>query len=244
MSIQKHLMVKYFVVLAFTLSTGVSRAQVTLVMNTNQDERYLGDLYDSLMGSNLRIYIGKKFYEPLSKELLEGDLYYGGDDWTEGTLGYQGQVYKNVTMRYHTFIDKLIILKPQGHEGIEVPESNIDFFIIHNTRFERLLLPQKGYYAILHNGGTVIFTRHYSTRHEKNTDKNQVIELQPKQKYFIKKNNIVWQVKSKGSVLKVFNEQKTELRKFLRQKKIFFSQNREFALKVLGEEFDRLQNQK
>lgn len=237
-------MVKYLIVLAFTFLIGITSAQVTQGINTNQDEKYLSDLYDSLVGSNLRIYIGKKFYEPLSKELLEGNLYYADDDWTDGILGYQGQVYLNVTMRYHTFLDKLIILKPQGYESIEVPEKNVDFFVIHNTHFERLLLPQEGYYAILYSGGITIFTRHYSTRHEKNTDKNQVTELEAKQKYYVKKNNIVSQVKSKGSVMKVLNEHKAELRKFLRQRKIMFSRNRELALQALGEEFDRLQNLK
>lgn len=44
--------------------------------------------------------------------------------------------------------------------------------------------------------------------------------------------------------MKVLNEHKAELRKFLRQRKIMFSRNRELALQALGEEFDRLQNLK
>ena len=75
-------------------------------------------------------------------------------------------------------------------------------------------------------------------------DKNVVTELKARQKYYIRKNDTVTQVKSKNSVMKVLAEQKTELRKFLRQEKIIFSQSREFALQKLGKEFDRLQNQK
>lgn len=236
-------MIKY-ILFAFTLLAGVSSAQVNQGINTDQDQQLFSSFYDSIIGSNLKIYTGKKFSEPLSKELIEGNLYFVDDEWSDGTLGYQGQVYRHITMRYHTFIDKLILLKPAGHEGIEVLGINVDFFTLHNTRFEWLTLPREGYYAILYKGNISIFSRHYSTRHDKVSNKNMVTELVAKQKYFITKNGKVTQVKSKRSVLKALIEHKSELRKFLRQQKVTFIQNREIALQALGQEFDRLQNQK
>ncbi|MCW5909473.1 MAG: hypothetical protein KIT62_00275 [Cyclobacteriaceae bacterium] len=233
-------MVKY-IVIAFTLLTGISSAQVTQEIKTNPDDPFIASLYDSLIGSNLKIYTGKKFYDLLSKKQVEGNLYYRDNDWTTGTLGYEGQVYSHVTMRYHTFHDRLTILKPGGYEAIEVPENKIDFFILHNTKFIKLLEPREGYYAVLYNGNIGIFARHYTSRHEKNL---LITELKDRQKYYIKKDNTITQVKSKGSVMKVLVEQRAELRKVLRQRKIMFSQNREFALQLLGEEFDRLQKLK
>lgn len=233
-----------YILIALIVFSAAAYAQVNPKSKSNSEERFIPQLYDSIVGGNLRIYTGKKFSEPFSKKLLEGSLYYGDDDWTDGILGYQGQEYANVTMRYHTLLDKLIILKPQGYDGIEIPGVNIDYFTLHNTRFERLSLPQEGYYAILYKGDISIFAHHHTTWSEKIVDKNVVTELKARQKYYIRKNDTVTQVKSKNSVMKVLAEQKTELKKFLRQEKIIFSQSREFALRELGKEFDRLQNQK
>jgi len=232
-----------YIILLFSFLSGVSSAQVNQI-NSKGTDYFISTLYDSLIGSNSKIFNGKKFHEPLSKELIEGNLYFRDDDWTTGTLGYRGEVYPGVTMRYHTFLDKLILLSPGGYEGIEAPVSNIDFFIIHTTRFERLTEPQAGYYAVIHDGVVGIYAQHYSKRHEKTTTSNMVTELEAKEKYFIVKNNNYSQVKSKSSVLKVLSEQKSELRKFLRDNKISYSQNRQYALQLLGKEYDRLQSLK
>ncbi|HCZ37065.1 MAG TPA: hypothetical protein DHV26_14185 [Cytophagales bacterium] len=227
--------------ISFTFFSVGASGQMLPEISSNVSDPFISSLYDSLMGDNLRIYTGKRFHEPISNKLIEGNIYYQDNDWTTGTLGYQGQVYSNVTMRYHMFLDRLIILSPTRNEAIEAPDNRIDFFIVHNKKFVRLLEPKPAYYTVLHNGSVSIFARYYTSRHEKNI---HVSKLEDRRRYYIKKDNVITQVKSKPSVLKVLSEQKGELRKFLRQQKILFSKNRETALQLLGEEFDRLQKLK
>jgi hypothetical protein len=232
-------MIRYIFVSISMLTVGAS-AQVPTKINSDQSEGFVSLLYDSIMEDNLRIYTGKKFFDPLSKKNIEGNVYYHDNDWTIGTLGYEGQTYSNVTMRYHTFLDKLIVLDPDGFDEIDITKSKIDYFIIHNKKFIKLKAPREGFYTFLHIGGIEIFAHYYTSRHEKSLF---ITELENRQKYFIKKDNTIHQVTSKSSVLKVLSEHKAGLRKFFRQQNLAFSKNREFSLQLLGAEFDRLQRQ-
>jgi hypothetical protein len=233
-------MIRYILVSISMLTVGAS-AQVPTKINSDQLEGFVPHLYDSIMEENLRIYSGKRFFDPLSKKTIEGDIYYHSNDWTIGIVGYAGQAYPNVTMRYHTFLDKLIVLSPNGSDEIDITESKLDYFILYNKKFIKLKEPSEGFYTFLHSGDIEIFAHYYSSRHEKSLF---ITELENRQKYFIKKGNTIYQVTSKGSVLKVLTEHKAELRKFFRQQNLAFSKNREFSLQLLGAEFERLQNQK
>lgn len=226
------------VVVIFVLIPSIS---LTQSFHREHEEETIANLYDSLIGNNLKIYVGKKFYDPLSKLTIEGNVYFRGDEWVNGTLGYQGQVFPNVTMRYHTFLDKLLVLRPIGAESIEVPEENIDFFIIHNMKFVRLKKPLEGYYSVLYDGNLRIFERHYSIRSEKVVDKNLITQIKNQKKYYVKIESETYKVKSRHSILKILKRHKAELKKILRQKKVNISQNRAYALELLGREFDRLQ---
>ncbi|MBN8577095.1 MAG: hypothetical protein J0L66_09130 [Cytophagales bacterium] len=227
----------------FSIGNGVLFAQLTIPKLEDRSNTFFANLYDSAMEGNLRIYTGKKFQEPFSKKLIEGDLYYGGDEWTEGTIGYQGEIYSKVTMRYHTFLDKLIVLRQNGNESLEVAEATVDFFILHDRKFTKLKAAT-GYYGIIYTGEINIVAKYYSSRHDKVVNKNMVTELEAKSKYYILKNESITQVKSKSSVLKVLVDKKVELRKYLRAQRISFSQNKEYALQIIGAEYDRLQKLK
>ena len=61
-----------------------------------------------------------------------------------------------------------------------------------------------------------------------------------KNRYFVLRNGVFFPVRSKGSVLKLMDDRRQELRKHLKQQKIVFSDNRERALKSLAEHYDTL----
>lgn len=210
----------------------------------NTGERIISEYYDSIMESQLEIYIGKKFYDPFTNMNISGPRYYRDDTWAEGEIGFNGQHYSSIKLRYHIFLDRLIIQKFDNSDALEIPDDKINYFILHDTKFIFRNQPQPGYYALLYQGGVTVLCKYYSTLKKAVEDRTVVNELRLKQKYFIEKNEKMIQVKSKKSILKVFSDknQDNALRKFLRREKIIFSQNKEFALSALGQEFDRLQN--
>lgn len=210
----------------------------------NTGERIVSEYYDSIMGSKLEIYLGKKFYDPFANMNINGFRYYRNDTWADGSIGFNGQNYNSIKLRYYIFLDRLIVQKPDASDVIEMPNDKIDYFIVHQTKFVVRNQPQPGFYALLHQGKVSILCKYYSTLKKSVENRNVVNELRSKQKYFVEKNNRMIQVKSKKSVLKVLEnkQQNNALRKFLKKEKIIFSQNREFALRALGQEFDRLQN--
>lgn len=213
-------------------------------LQNNTGESIISKYYDSIMGPQLEIFSGKKFYDPLTNINISGLRYYRDDTWADGSIGFNGQHYGSIKLRYHTFLDKLIIQKFDTSDAIEIPDNKIDYFIIHQTKFVVRNQPEPGFYALLNQASVSVLCRYYSTLKKNVEDRSVVNELKSKQKYFLEKNGEMIQVKSKNSALKVLDDkqQNNVLRKFLRREKIIFSQNREFALVALSQEFDRLQN--
>lgn len=214
------------------------------VQAQSKGEVAISKAYDSIMGKQLDIYFGKKFYDPLSDRTINGQRYYRDDSWVDGSISLEGQYYAPVKLRYHIFLDKIIVQRLNAPDVLEVPISKIDYFIIYDTKFIKRESPQPGFYALLHQGSITIIAKYYSTLKKSVENRNMVNELRSKQKYFIESNTKLIPIKSKRSVLTALNDKETgnNLKKFLRREKIFFSQNKEFALRALGKEFEALQN--
>ena len=66
------------------------------------------------------------------------------------------------------------------------------------------------------------------------------VTYEERNRYFILRDGEFFPVRSKGSVLKILDNRRQELKRFLKREKIIFSDNRELALKRLAEHYDNV----
>lgn len=201
-------------------------------------------LYDQTLSENSNLYNGNEFLDPFDRQLLNGHAYFITDDWQEGFIYYDGQLYENVSLKYDIFRNKVIVEHPKSHQEIELISEKIKYFGLKDQFFVQLQSPTVGFYARIYDGGVKVYAMHYKTTQDNLTTKTKTIEFLTKQKLYVFKDGVYYLVNSKGSALAVFKDQKNELKKMLSQENISFKKNKEYALKRIGQYVDQLNHTK
>lgn len=201
-------------------------------------------LYDQELRENSHLYNGIEFMDPFERQLLDGHAYFLTDDWQEGFIHYDGQLYENVLLKYDLFRNKVIVEHPESHQEIELISEQIKYFGLGDQFFVRLQLPPVGFYARIYDGDVKVYAFHYKTTQDNLTTKTKTTEFLTKRKLYIFKDATYHLVNSKGSALSVLKEEKSELKKMLNQENISFEKNKEVALRKMGERFDQLKRSK
>jgi len=201
-------------------------------------------LYDQAMGENSRLYNGNEFIDPFERQLLNGHAYFITDDWQDGFIYYDGQLYENISLKYDIFRSKVIVEHPRSHQAIELISEKINYFGLKDHLFVRLQSPTVGFYAQIYGGEVKIYILHYKITQDNLTTKTKTTDFLSKRKIYIFKDSVYYLVTTKGSALAVFKEQKNELKKMLNQENISFKKNKEYALSRMGEYVDQLNHTK
>lgn len=199
-------------------------------------------LYDQKFGEQSHVYNGSVYFNRFALATLKGHTFYGEDDWQDGYVFYDGQLYEDVSLRYDLFLDKVIIEHPAGQE-IELITEKVDYFKIGNQVFDRLVLPSPGFYARIYSGDIKVYARHYKTIQEKPGTTTMITEFLTKRKLYIVRQGNYYAVHSRASALKVFAERKSDLKKFLNREGIVFAKDKEYALRRMAEYMERMSKQ-
>jgi hypothetical protein len=176
----------------------------------------------------------------------EQHAYFLNDDWQIGSLLFEGNLFNNIYLLYDLTADRVVTESPVGHLLAITPEK-ITGFTISKHNFVRMVipsadngLPRTGNYEVLYNGKSRVLGMYEKELQRKIENTEFRFFFIEHNKYFILKNGIYHQVKSKKSVLKLFPEQKHALRLYARKNKIYFRNNQQIALPRIVGYYDTL----
>jgi hypothetical protein len=203
------------------------------------------DLYQKALRTQSRLYNGSKYAAP--KQTFEQHPYFASEDWITGAVFYDGEYFPDIPLMYDLFLGALVTEHyPSGHFLELVPEK-LQYFSMGDHYFEKIenesvsnSLPKTGFYEILYDGKTRLVSLRQKYLREKIEAPDIIITYEEKNRYFIFMDEVFFPVKSKASMLKLLDDRKRELKRFLKQQQIKFSSNRELALKSLAEHYDSL----
>ncbi|HRI79029.1 MAG TPA: hypothetical protein PLR06_05780 [Cyclobacteriaceae bacterium] len=201
-------------------------------------KRNAGAWYEKEMISQSRLYNGTGYREYLSKE---DEHPYLIDDWEDGSIVYDGELFTNVPLMLDISDDKVIIEHYSSREKIQLLVDKVSWFTLKNRRFARLDVPSRnGFYEVLHDGTTKVvvkWEKALQTRLSGNAIHMYFLE---RSFCYILKDNIYYPVKSKKSVLTVLSDHKSELNKFISKNKLDFRIDREKNIARITEYYDSL----
>lgn len=200
----------------------------------------LAKLYDNALGNNSSLYNGKEYIDLYRNKPIEGHPYYLSDEPLSGSVLIEDTWYYKISIRYNLFQNSVVVEHPKTHREIELIQERISSFQLNEITFVRLTEPEPGYYAQLYSGEIKFYGRYLKTIQERVDNKTKITAFIPKNRYYLVKDNTFHAITSKSSVLKILEDQKSELRKFLNQENISYRKNREYALRRLGEKYDQL----
>lgn len=203
------------------------------------------NLHGKALGSQSPIYNGSRYATP--KQTFEQHPYFSSEDWITGAVHYDGEYFTDVPLMYDLLSDALITEHlPSGH-AIQLVPGKLESFSVAGHRFEKVVndsvsnsLPRTGFYDVLYGGHTKVVASRQKFLREKIEVRVITVTYEERNRYFILRDGEFFPVRSKGSVLKILDNRRQELKRFLKREKIIFSDNRELALKRLAEHYDNV----
>lgn len=201
--------------------------------------------YNQALAAQARLYNGSKYRAP--EHTLEEHPYFFSEDWVMGTVHYDGDVFEDVPLMYDLFQGVLVTEHyPSGHP-IQLVYGKLQRFSIAGHTFEKIeketvgnSLPASGFYDVLYAGPTRVVARRQKQKHEEITANEIERSYEERNRFFMYRNGVFFQVKSKHSVRKLMADKKQEVRRFLKLHKTSFSTDRENMLKMTAEYYDSL----
>jgi hypothetical protein len=222
-------------------------AQVGVAQPLRTDTAFLAEakknaieLYTQALRAQSHLINGSRYFGP---DLPDGRNYstqehpFYSPDWEDGTVLYDREWY-NASFHYDITTQNLIT--DYSGDYIQLVPEKIEQFTLGNHRFIKLReanLPH-GFYEIAYDGPTQVYIRWQKNVETRFKDIQIIAEFIPKTIFYIKKNNMFYEVKSKGSVLRLLAGRKSEIKTFLRAQNQFFSDNRGFFITEMARVYD------
>ncbi|MGV3541127.1 MAG: hypothetical protein ACO1OQ_15025 [Rufibacter sp.] len=187
-------------------------------------------------------------YVDYRKPNREGHQFFLQDQSAMGKVRYDGALYEQVPLLYDLVKDEVVIVK-EGLLKQKLVSEKVAGFVLEGHLFVRHVgqdslgqasLPT-GFYDVLFDGQTQLLAKR--SKRIKNEKREKEVEIYvPEDTYYIKKDSLYHQVKSKGSVFKVFKDKKKELKKLTRNHGFSFQLHRESAILAIVKEYEALLN--
>lgn len=170
------------------------------------------------------------------------------DYYSEGSLVYNGIIYPRVTMLLDLYRDDLIVLLQGKNNNVIIDPLSVERAVIQGYHVFYLRknnsknCPDAGYYLLLEKN-------EYCTLMKKDAyhfimQSTPQAALSRKVKYYLFKDNVYHQVSNKRSVLNVFEDKKTELDKYIKERNLGFEEDRrEHSLTEVVKQYEKLKQQ-
>ncbi|MFD1255235.1 hypothetical protein ACFQ3S_00375 [Mucilaginibacter terrae] len=211
----------------------------------NRIDKAVSYFYQNI-GEQAEIYNGIEYL--FAPRAYRGNPYYRDTiQFTPAMIKFNDTWYKNIPVLYDDYRGLLVASRPVNHAIFILKSTQIAEFYIEDHHFIHITQPDSangflkpGYYESLYNNKTTVLARHYKERSERVVQPAVEVTFTPQIAYYIKKNNIIYNVNSKNSVLKAFKDKKTELAAYLKKNNIVFNDNKALALIKLAAYYDQI----
>ncbi|GAB3770212.1 hypothetical protein GCM10028818_07630 [Spirosoma horti] len=172
--------------------------------------------------------------------------FYRIDSLQMGTIFYNGVHYNQVQMLYDIVRDELAIQPPGGGYRLRVRNDYVAAFSLGDYQFSRIVgdsavgVPT-GFYEVLYNGRAKALSHRVKTIHEDISSGTYRADYVQKDRFYILKEGLYHEVKSKRSLLNLFPDQAKNLRKYIRTNKLKFTEDqRETAVTQVTKRYEEL----
>lgn len=214
-------------------------------------QQTVSHFYKSI-GRESRLYNGHE-YEPYDPQIKNSALFpYDAKTWAPGDVNYDDILYRDVPMMYDVYKDAVVVLLYNKFSMFSLLSNRVKDFTFLNHHFIRLDADQisdnqagltTGFYEQLYTGKIeVLAKRNKTLQTTVNTTAAPETYFREKNEYYLKTGNIYYKIGSKGSILRVLKDKKSELQKYLKQNSINYGDNPEDAMAKIASYYDQLTN--
>lgn len=181
---------------------------------------------------------------------IQGFPFYPLDSLQAGNVIYNGVYYRDLRMQYDVVRDELAIKPAESGFRVRLRSELVTAFSINTDRFVRFASPDDGgnavglttgFYEMLYDGKTQVVSRRIKTINEDVSSGTYKANYVQKDRFYVLKDGAYHDVKSKRSVLGLFDGQTRELRKYIRANDLPFKGERHgSSIARIAQRYDEL----
>ena len=229
--------------LAFNVTISGAQTGIPDTSFVAEAQDYARAVYHGRVFSQSGLYNGRvyKDYTPVRDE----HPFFISENLVDGSVVFDGVHYQHALLLYDISKDKIITEHPRRLDKLELLETKVDEFIIHDCRFVNFTgdnHPEtgNGYFEVAYENEVAIYLKHEKKIDEKMTHEGLSREFVTRVTYYIRKGSTLHRVKSRRSALRVFNEHKNQIKRHLRSRGILFGVDRKRSLVEMAFLYDSL----
>lgn len=221
-------------------STYLNNAKIQAIANFNKS-----------IGEQSRLYSGREYF-PYDQSIKGNALYPSTvSTWLNGEVDYDGIVYKDIPLMYDTYKDEVVSLLYNKFSKYALLSDRVRSFSIFNHHFIRIEIDSlkkdksgisTGFYDQLYNGKTEVLVKRIKEIQTNTSSFGIETYFTEKHEYYIRKGDAYYNVGGQGSFLKLFKDKKADLKKYMREYKIKFKKDPEYAMTKLAAYYDFIAN--
>lgn len=225
--------------------------QASLAQSSVQDSSFrsaaiqnMVDLYHKTTGSASNLYNGpqyESYYPGFEKTSHQFFLF---NDFTPGSVLYDGVLYKDVPLMYDLVRDELVLRHLNNSSWITLVKEKIESFTLQDHHFRRLKRDNKlnlpeGFYSELYVGNIMLLGRYQKIREEYIDQRTVFSKAISRTHYYVIKDGKTLPVKNKKTLLNVLEDKKSYLSQFIKQNDLSFKKNLETAMVQTVKHYDQ-----
>lgn len=228
-------------IFTFSLFSIYSNGQTTVPSNQSQSFLNAKSFYQSAIAENLHLYTGEGYYNTGAK----GIPFFLSDKMQLNDIFYDGTLYEDVPLLFDIVKQKVIITRFHSMERIQLVSAKIKYFTYGGHRFENFLQETNdknistNIYDEIFKGKVSILVKRVKRIKEglAPEDPSRFVE---EDKIFVRKNNNLFQIKNKKSVLNAFADKENLVKSYISKKRFRFKKNIERELIMTAAYYETL----
>jgi len=172
---------------------------------------------------------------------IKGNPFFFKDSLLFGNIFYDGHLFENVPLLYDLVKQAVIIQSYDDTASISLANEKIKYFTLNGHEFENMRTENGNvFYDVMYNKKAGVWIKRVKVirRALHAEDRDFYVETD---ELYIKKNNSLFLITNKSSLLQAFDDRKNELKIFIRKNKFKFKKNIENDLIKTASYYSSLQ---
>jgi len=226
-------------------------AQITAIDSGSQQNALKNSLtfFYSSLGKQAQLYNGSEYY--LYDPTIKGNAYFLEiNAFTPGSVEYDGIKFTGVPMLYDVYSDNLVVLLYNHFTRIALIKervSSFDLLTHHIVNIDSLSLPanaaiKPGFYDEVYKGKLQVLVKRSKNLQTTSGQSSLESYFNPSVSYYLKKNNIYYEISGKGSVLDILKDKKKDIQQYIKANQINYRKDPIDALVKIASYYDHIAN--
>lgn len=189
--------------------------------------------YHELVLPPSALYNGPEYVDYF-KSLKEGQPFFFSTDFDNtGSVMYGDILYEAIPLKFDLVKDQLVTKDPSGLFGMALFHDKIDYFRIHGHTFVRIIKDDgagdisTGFYDLLYSTNSISLLKKEKKRVMSYVTAQDGLKkvVEASEDFYIRINGRYYRSNTKGSLLNILKDKRTELKSYIRKNKLKFSAN-------------------